>query len=75
MTRKRRHYGVSFSLRRLLGLSALKGRVSKAIDVPLTEQGRERKVGQWVLRLLGLHRPKRQRQGRRDARHVRFGGE
>ena len=37
--------GVSFSWRRAVGLSAFKGKVSRAIGVPLTESGRERKLG------------------------------
>ena len=40
-----RKYGFSFSWRRAIGLSALKGRISRAIGVPLTRQGRQRKLG------------------------------
>lgn len=37
--------GLSFSWRRALGVSAAKGRISRAIGVPLTRSGRQRKVG------------------------------
>ena len=40
-----RKYGFSFSWRRAIGLSALKGRISRAIGIPLTREGRQRKVG------------------------------
>jgi hypothetical protein len=39
-----------FSLRRLLGISAAKSRISRAIGVPLTRSGRQRKLG----RLFGM---------------------
>lgn len=38
-------YGFSFSWKRAIGLSAAKGKLSKAIGVPLTRSGRQRKVG------------------------------
>lgn len=41
--------GFSFSWRRAIGLSSAKGRVSRAIGIPLTESGRRQKTG----RLLG----------------------
>lgn len=37
--------GFSFSWKRALGVSAAKGRVSRAIGIPLTRSGRERKIG------------------------------
>lgn len=37
--------GFSFSWGRALGISAAKGKVSRAIGVPLTKSGRERKIG------------------------------
>lgn len=40
-----RKYGFSFSWRRAIGLSALKGRISRAIGIPLTQDGRRRKLG------------------------------
>ena len=42
-------FGFSFSWKRASGLSAAKGRISRAIGIPLTRSGRERKLG----RLLG----------------------
>jgi hypothetical protein len=39
-------YGVSFSWKRAIGLSAAKGKISRAIGIPLTRAGRQRKVGQ-----------------------------
>ena len=44
MTRRRR-FGFSFSWKRALGLSAAKGRLSRVIGIPLTKQGRQRKLG------------------------------
>jgi hypothetical protein len=38
-------FGISFSWRRASGLSALKGKVSQQIRVPLTRSGRQRKMG------------------------------
>ena len=52
--RRRKRHGFSFSWRRAVGLSAAKGRMSRRIGVPLTRQGRERKVGGCVLRVLTL---------------------
>ncbi|MGA1400211.1 MAG: hypothetical protein ACO38P_07480 [Phycisphaerales bacterium] len=46
---RRRTYGFSFSWKRALGISGFKNRVSRKIGIPLTRQGRQRKVG----RLLG----------------------
>jgi hypothetical protein len=37
--------GLSFSLKRAVGVSALKQKVSKATGVPTTKQGLERKIG------------------------------
>lgn len=45
MKRRRGIPGVSFSWRRATGLSAAKARVSRAIGVPLTRSGRQRKLG------------------------------
>jgi hypothetical protein len=50
---RRRTYGLSFSWRRALGVSAAKGRISRAIGVPLTRSGRERKLGRLTERALG----------------------
>jgi hypothetical protein len=51
-------YGFSFSAKRALGVSSAKSKLSKSIGVPLTKQGRQRKVGQLtgcaILPILGL---------------------
>lgn len=46
--------GVSFSLNRALGISSAKRKVSKAIGIPLTKSGREKKVGNFFFRLFGI---------------------
>ncbi len=38
-------FGLSFSLKRAVGLSAAKGRLSRQIGIPLTRSGRQRKFG------------------------------
>jgi len=47
-------FGISFSWKRALGISSAKSKVSKAIGVPLTKSGRERKLGRLILRLFGI---------------------
>ncbi len=42
--------GLSISLKRALGISALKQKVSKATGVPMTKQGLERKIGGAVIK-------------------------
>jgi hypothetical protein len=39
--------GTGFSLNRTLGISGAKARISRAIGVPLTRSGRQRKLGSW----------------------------
>ncbi len=41
-------YGFSFSWKRAVGISAAKNKISRAIGIPLTRQGRQRKVGRSV---------------------------
>lgn len=41
-----RKFGFSFSPKRAVGISAMKGKVSRATGVPLTKGGRQRKAGQ-----------------------------
>jgi hypothetical protein len=41
----RKKFGFSWSWRRALGISAAKGRLSRAIGIPLTRSGRQRKLG------------------------------
>jgi hypothetical protein len=38
-------FGISFSWKRALGVSTAKSKLSRAIGVPLTKQGRQRKFG------------------------------
>lgn len=59
--RKRKTFGFAFSWKRAVGISALKGRMSRKIGIPLTRQGRERKMGGCILGLFGLGRKKRRR--------------
>lgn len=49
-----RKFGFSFSWKRVLGISTAKGKLSKAIGIPLTKGGRERKLGRMLLKLLGF---------------------
>jgi len=46
--------GLSISLKRAIGVTKLKQKVSRATGVPMTKQGLERKVGGAVLKGLGL---------------------
>lgn len=42
--------GLSFSLKRAIGVTAIKQKVSKATGIPLTKQGLERKIGGAILK-------------------------
>ena len=46
-------YGFSFSWKRAVGLSGLKAKISRKIGVPLTESGRERKLGHLIVKFFG----------------------
>ncbi len=48
-----RKFGVSFSWRRAVGISAAKGKISRFIGIPLTRSGRERKVGRMAIKGMG----------------------
>lgn len=41
-----------FSWRRFFGVSAFKARISRQIGIPLTQSGRQRKIGALVERLI-----------------------
>lgn len=41
-------FGVSFSAKRALGISAAKSKIARATGIPTTRQGRQRKVGKSV---------------------------
>ena len=43
-----------FSIWRFLGVSAFKSKLSRAIGIPLTRSGRQRKVGAFIFNLLGF---------------------
>ena len=42
-------FGFSFSLKRALGITAAKQKISKKTGIPLTKQGAERKIGSVIL--------------------------
>ncbi|WP_165831585.1 hypothetical protein [Legionella qingyii] len=41
-----------FSWKRLIGISALKAKISRKIGIPLTQSGRERKLGALIIKQL-----------------------
>lgn len=42
-------FGLSFSLKRALGVTAVKQKIAKKAGIPLTKQGLERKIGGAIL--------------------------
>lgn len=44
--------GLSFSLKRAVGISGLKTKVARKTGIPTTKQGLERKIGKAVLSML-----------------------
>jgi hypothetical protein len=44
--------GLSFSLKRAIGLSALKGKVARKTRIPTTKGGLERKIGRALINAL-----------------------
>jgi hypothetical protein len=40
--------GLTFSWKRALGVTAAKGKVSRATGIPLSRQGRRSKLGKWL---------------------------
>ena len=46
--------GMTFSWKRLVGITRVKQKISRKIGIPLTKQGRQRKVGRAILRIFGL---------------------
>lgn len=42
--------GLSFSLKRAVGISAVKQKIAKTTGIPLTKQGLERKIGGAILK-------------------------
>jgi hypothetical protein len=52
---KRKHMNLGgFSIWRLIGVSAFKSRISRAIGIPLTRSGRRPKLGAFIFRLFGF---------------------
>ena len=45
-------FGLSFSWRRLLGISGAKSSIAQNTGIPTTRGGAERKIGSWFLNLL-----------------------
>jgi len=45
---RRRKYGLSFSWKRAVGISAAKARLSRRTGIPLTRSGRQRKLGRML---------------------------
>jgi hypothetical protein len=48
-----RKFGFSWSWKRASGISAAKAKLSKVIGIPLSESGRERKIGRTLIKLIG----------------------
>ncbi|MFQ3326653.1 MAG: hypothetical protein ACI9O4_002069 [Chitinophagales bacterium] len=44
--------GLSFSLKRLIGITGLKSSIAHKTGIPLTKGGMERKVGRGLIRML-----------------------
>lgn len=42
--------GLSFSLKRAIGITAVKQKIAKKTGIPLTKQGLERKIGGSILK-------------------------
>ena len=42
-------YGFSFSLNRLLGITAIKSQIARKIGIPTTKGGIERKIGKKII--------------------------
>lgn len=42
--------GLSFSLKRAVGISGLKTKVARAVSIPTTKQGLERKIGGAIIK-------------------------
>ena len=44
--------GLSFSLKRAIGISGLKTKIARKTGIPTTKQGLERKIGQAVISII-----------------------
>lgn len=45
-------YGISFSWKRLIGLSGLRNKIARKTGIPTTRSGLERKIGNFILSLI-----------------------
>lgn len=52
LMKKIRIPGVSFSLRRALGIDKLKRRIAVGTGIPMTKSGREKKIGRTIVKLI-----------------------
>lgn len=52
MSKKLNKFGFSWSWKRALGLSNLRGSVARKLGVPTTRSGLERKLGHFIVELL-----------------------
>ena len=48
--------GVTFSMKRAIGITAIKQKISKATGIPLTKQGLERKIGGAIIKKISKKR-------------------
>lgn len=48
--------GVTFSMKRAIGVTAIKQKISKATGIPLTKQGLERKIGGAIIKKISKKR-------------------
>ena len=46
--------GMTFSLKRLVGITRVKQKISRKTGIPWTRQGRQRKIGKMILKIFGL---------------------
>jgi hypothetical protein len=51
--------GLSFSLKRAVGVTKVKQKVSKATGIPMTKQGLERKIGESVIKAVTFKKKNR----------------
>ena len=51
--------GISFSLKRALGISAIKQKMAKSVGIPTTKHGVERKIGSAIFNVLFGKRKRR----------------
>ena len=49
-----RKFGLSFSWKRAVDISAARGKIARSIGIPTTRSGQERKLGRLILKLFGL---------------------